>query len=55
MLRPSTERGMPALGCAESGAVVTARTRSMASSMATGPTLQLQPTTSAPHSCNCGP
>ena len=30
------------------GSVVAARTRSMASSMATGPTLQLQPMTSAP-------
>src|SRR2546430_2638485 len=48
MFRPSTERGMPALGCAASGREVTARTRSMASSMATGPTLQLQPITCAP-------
>ena len=53
-VRPSTERGMPALGWAESGAVVTARTRSSASSMATGPTLQLQPTTSAPQASICG-
>ena len=43
---------MPALGCAASGLVVTARTRSIASSIATGPTLQLQPTTSAPHSAS---
>src|SRR5438270_345513 len=39
---------MPAFGCAASGMVVTARTRSMASSIATGPILQLQPITSAP-------
>ena len=52
MLRPSTERGMPALGCAASGKVVTARTRSIASSMATGPMLQLQPMTSAPQSAS---
>jgi hypothetical protein len=50
MLRPSTERGMPALGCAARGREVTARTRSMASSMATGPTLQLMPSTSTFHS-----
>ena len=47
MFRPSTERGMPAFGCAASGRVVTARTRSIASSIATGPMLQLQPMTSA--------
>ena len=43
---------MPAFGCAANGKVVTARTRSMASSMATGPMLQLQPITSAPQSAN---
>lgn len=55
MFRPSTERGIPALGCAEMGAVVAARKRSIASSIATGPTLQLQPMTSAPHSWIRGP
>ena len=54
MLRPSTERGMPALGCADRGREVTARTRSMASSMATGPTLQLMPSTSTLHSVKRG-
>ena len=45
---------MPALGWAASGRELTARTRSMASSIATGPTLQLQPITSAPHSVQPG-
>ncbi len=48
MLRPSTDRGMPALGWAARGREVRARTRSITSSIATGPTLQLQPMTSAP-------
>ena len=34
------------------GSLVKRRTCSMASNIATGPTLQLQPTTSAPHSVN---
>ena len=54
MFLPSTERGIPALGCAAKGREVAARTRSIASSMATGPTLQLQPMTSAPHSASFG-
>src|ERR1039458_1159690 len=54
MFLPSTERGMPALGWAARGSAVSARTRSMASSMATGPTLQLQPITSAPQSSRRG-
>ena len=45
---------MPAFGCAAKGREVAARTRSIASSMATGPTLQLQPITSAPHSASFG-
>jgi len=50
MLRPSILRGMPAFGWAASGLSVRRRMRSMASSMATGPTLQLQPITSTPQS-----
>src|SRR6478752_7279800 len=50
MFLPSTDRGIPALGCAESGREVAALIRSTESSIVTGPTLQLQPITSAPHS-----
>src|SRR6266446_2111669 len=41
---------MPAFGWAARGREVTARTRSIASSIATGPTLQLMPITSMFHS-----
>ena len=49
MLRPSMARGIPALGMAASGRVVTAAMRSMAVRTVAGPTLQLQPMASAPH------
>src|SRR5580700_8079279 len=51
---PSTDLGIPALGWAASGREVAARTRSIASSIATGPTLQLHPITFAPHSTSFG-
>ena len=50
MLRPSMSRGLPAFGCADSRALVTAASRSIVSSIGAGPTLQLTPTTSAPRS-----
>ena len=50
MARPSTVRGMPAFGCAESFFAVTRAMRSKVSSTAAGPTLQLSPMTSVPHS-----
>ena len=54
MLRPSISRGRPALGCADSFTVATCAMRSMVSSMAAGPTLQLSPTTSAPSRSRSG-
>jgi hypothetical protein len=50
MLRPSTARGMPALGMAASGSVVALRMASMAVSTVAGPVEQLTPMASAPHS-----
>ncbi len=50
ILRPEISRGMPALGCAESLRCVTAAIFSSASRMTAGPTEQLSPITSAPHS-----
>ncbi len=50
MFRPSTFCGTPAFGCAESGRSTTLAIASIASSMIFGPTEQLTPTTSAPHS-----
>ena len=60
--RASTSRysgHLPIVECRRSvaqptGEELAARTRSTASSIATGPTLQLQPITSAPHSANFG-
>src|SRR5206468_1414033 len=54
MLRPSTSRGWPALGCAESLRFVTAAMRSMVSSIGAGPTAQLTPITVAPRRSNSG-
>ena len=50
IVRPETSRGMPAFGCALSLRFVTAAMRSIASRIACGPTEQLRPMTSAPHS-----
>ena len=50
MLRPSTARGMPALGIAASGRVVAVRMASIAVSTVAGPVEQLTPIASAPHS-----
>ena len=55
MLRPSMSRGLPALGCAESGTSHTADSRSTVSSIGAGPTLQFTPTTSAPRAARAGP
>ena len=44
MLRPSISRGRPAFGCADSFTVATCAIRSIVSSIAAGPTLQLRPT-----------
>ena len=54
MLRPSTARGMPALGMAARGSVVAARMASMAVSTVAGPVEQLTPMASAPHSVSSG-
>ena len=54
MLRPSISRGCPAFGCADSFTVATRASRSIASSIAAGPTLQLSPTTSAPQRSSSG-
>ncbi len=54
MLRPSTSRGFPALGCAESLSRVTAAMRSIVSSIGAGPTAQFTPTTEAPRSSSSG-
>ena len=51
MFRPSTERGMPALGCAARGREVTARTRDGVEH-GNRSILQLQPITSAPQSAS---
>ena len=48
MLRPSTSRGLPAFGCADSCSVVTAAIRSIVSSIGAGPTAQLTPMIVAP-------
>ena len=50
MLRPSTARGMPALGMAASGSAVAGRMASTAVSTVVGPVEQLTPTALAPHS-----
>ncbi len=50
MLRPSTARGMPALGMAARGSVVAARMDSTAVRTVVGPVEQLTPMASAPHS-----
>ena len=54
MLRPSTSRGWPAFGCAESFRVVTAAMRSIVSSIGAGPTAQLTPMTVAPRRSSSG-
>ena len=54
MLRPSISRGWPAFGCADSFTVATRASRSIVSSIAAGPTLQLSPTTSAPQRSSSG-
>ena len=54
MLRPSTSRGLPALGCADSGRRVTASIRSIVSSIGAGPTAQLTPITVAPAASSSG-
>ena len=54
MLRPSTSRGLPAFGCADSFNVVTASIRSIVSSIGAGPTAQLTPTTVAPRRWSSG-
>ena len=54
MLRPSTSRGLPALGWAESGCFVTASIRSIVSSIGAGPTAQLTPMTVAPRRSSSG-
>ena len=54
MLRPSTSRGRPALGCATSLAVPTSAMRSSVSSIAAGPTLQLRPITWTPNDSSTG-
>ena len=48
-------RGLPALGCAESGTSHTAARRSTVSSIGAGPTLQFTPTTLAPRATSAGP
>ncbi len=50
MLRPSTARGMPALGMAARGSVVAPRMASIAVSTVAGPVEQLTPMAPAPHS-----
>src|SRR6267378_3377730 len=40
MLRPSTSRGLPALGCADKRSLVTAAIRSMVSSIGAGRTVE---------------
>ena len=50
MLRPSTARGMPALGMAASGSVVAPRMASIAVRTVAGPVEQLTPMAPAPHS-----
>ena len=50
MRRSPTARGRPAFGWADSTLPVTSAIRSIASSIGPGPTEQLSPTTSAPHS-----
>ena len=50
MLRPSTARGMPALGMAARGSVVAPRMASMAVSTVAGPVEQFTPMAPAPHS-----
>ncbi len=50
MLRPSTARGMPALGMAANGRVVAERMASMAVSTVAGPVEQFTPIAPAPHS-----
>ena len=54
MLRPSTSRGWPALGCADSLRVVTAAMRSIVSSIGAGPTAQLTPMIVAPRFSSSG-
>src|SRR2546421_224605 len=54
MLRPSTSRGWPAFGCAESLRRVTASMRSMVSSIGAGPTAQLTPMMVAPRCSSAG-
>ena len=54
MLRPSTSRGLPAFGCAESLRLVTAAIRSIVSSIGAGPTAQLTPMTVAPRRSSSG-
>ncbi len=49
-MRPSTARGMPALGMAASGNVVAPRMASTAVSTVEGPVEQLTPIAPAPHS-----
>ena len=54
MLRPSTSRGLPALGCADSCSRVTASIRSMVSSIGAGPTAQFTPMIVAPRCSSSG-
>ena len=54
MLRPSTSRGWPAFGCADSLRRVTAAIRSIVSSIGAGPTAQLTPMTLAPRRSSSG-
>ena len=54
MLRPSTSRGLPALGWADRGRLVTASIRSIVSSIGAGPTAQLTPITVAPRCSSSG-
>ena len=54
MFRPSTSRGRPALGCATSRAGDTSAIRSIVSSIAAGPTLQLRPMTSTARAARTG-
>ena len=54
MFRPSTSRGLPAFGCAESGNAVTVSIRSIVSSIGAGPTAQFTPTIVAPRRSQLG-
>src|SRR5919202_1401170 len=54
MLRPSTSRGLPALGCADNLTLVTAAMRSMVSSIGAGPTAQFTPRIVTPRRSRSG-